>query len=67
MSTIPDLSPESCAEGVTGHWQLQRIVDELRAARDDWRTSNGRISGEKGGRELPSRSGSTKRKFSGRK
>ena len=55
MSTIPDLSPESCAEGVTGHWQLQRIVDELRAARDDWRTSNGRISGEKGGRELPSR------------
>lgn len=55
MSTIPDLSTESCAEGVTGHWQLQRIVGELRAARDDWRTSNGRISGEKGGRELPSR------------
>ncbi|WP_272904028.1 serine O-acetyltransferase EpsC [Pseudomonas petrae] len=49
------MSPESCAEGVTGHWQLQRIVGELRAARDDWRTSNGRISGEKGGRELPSR------------
>lgn len=50
MSTIPELSPEACAEGVTGHWQLQRIVGELRAARDDWRTRNGRVSGEKGGR-----------------
>ncbi|OQR34045.1 serine acetyltransferase [Pseudomonas sp. Bc-h] len=55
MSTIPELSQEACAEGVTGHWQLQRIVSELRAARDDWRTRNGRVSGEKGGRELPSR------------
>jgi serine O-acetyltransferase len=55
VSTIPELSQEACAEGVTGHWQLQRIVSELRAARDDWRTRNGRVSGEKGGRELPSR------------
>jgi serine O-acetyltransferase len=55
VSTIPELSPQDCAQGVTGQWQLQRIVGELRAARDDWRTRNGRISGEKGGRELPSR------------
>ena len=55
MSTIPELSPKDCEAGVTGHWQLQRIVGELRAARDDWRSRNGRVSGEKGGRELPSR------------
>lgn len=36
-------------------WQLQAIVCQLRAARNQWRTQNGRISGEQGGRELPSR------------
>ena len=55
MSTIPEPSSEACAEGLTGHWQLHRIVGELRAARDEWRTRNGRVSGEMGGRELPSR------------
>ncbi|MCW2269176.1 MULTISPECIES: serine O-acetyltransferase EpsC [Pseudomonas] len=39
----------------TGHWQLQGIVAGLRTARDKWRSSNGRSSGEQGGRELPSR------------
>ncbi|MEG1042553.1 MAG: serine acetyltransferase, partial [Pseudomonas sp.] len=39
----------------TGHWQLQSIVADLRSARDIWRSSNGRSSGEQGGRELPSR------------
>ena len=39
----------------TGHWQLQGIVADLRNARDTWRSSNGRCSGEQGGRELPSR------------
>lgn len=39
----------------SGHWQLQTIVGQLRAARDQWRSSNGRSSGEQGGRELPSR------------
>jgi serine O-acetyltransferase len=55
VSTIPEPSSEACAEGLTGHWQLHRIVGELRAARDDWRSLNGRVSGEMGGRELPSR------------
>lgn len=36
------------------HWQLQTIVSQLRGARDQWRTRNGRLSGEHGGRELPS-------------
>ncbi|WP_240931591.1 serine O-acetyltransferase EpsC [Azotobacter chroococcum] len=36
------------------NWQLEQIVDELRAARDDWRKSCGRTR-ELGGRELPSR------------
>ncbi len=36
------------------HWQLDRIVAELRAARLLWRTSQGRAT-ETGGRELPSR------------
>ena len=36
-------------------WQLQTIVSQLRGARDQWRTRNGRLSGEHGGRELPSR------------
>jgi len=36
-------------------WQLQAIVCQLRAARNQWRTQNGRVSGEQGGRELPSR------------
>ena len=38
-----------------GKWQLQAIVTGLRGAREQWRTQNGRSSGEKGGRELPSR------------
>ena len=36
-------------------WQLQAIVCQLRTARNQWRTQNGRVSGEQGGRELPSR------------
>ncbi|MBB3104789.1 serine O-acetyltransferase EpsC [Azomonas macrocytogenes] len=36
------------------NWQLERIVEELRAARAEWRSSTGRIR-ELGGRELPSR------------
>ena len=47
--------PEASAEGRSSHWQLQQIVSQLRQARNDWRTSNGRVSGEHGGRELPSR------------
>ncbi len=39
----------------SSHWQLQTIVSQLRTARDQWRTQNGRASGEQGGRELPSR------------
>ncbi|MEW5715004.1 serine O-acetyltransferase EpsC [Pseudomonas sp. SB113] len=39
----------------SSHWQLQTIVRQLRGARDQWRTRNGRLSGEHGGRELPSR------------
>ncbi|MFK8330806.1 serine O-acetyltransferase EpsC [Pseudomonas sp. BJa5] len=39
----------------TGHWQLHGIVAGLRSAREKWRSSNGRSSGEQGGRELPSR------------
>ena len=39
----------------SSHWQLQSIVSQLRTARDQWRTQNGRVSGEQGGRELPSR------------
>ncbi|MFB4391685.1 MULTISPECIES: serine O-acetyltransferase EpsC [unclassified Pseudomonas] len=39
----------------TGQWQLQGIVSGLRSAREQWRTRNGRSSGEQGGRELPSR------------
>ncbi|WP_153785464.1 serine O-acetyltransferase EpsC [Pseudomonas sp. EMN2] len=39
----------------TAHWQLQGIVTGLRSAREQWRSSNGRSSGEQGGRELPSR------------
>lgn len=36
-------------------WQLQTIVGQLRTARNQWRSQNGRVSGELGGRELPSR------------
>jgi serine O-acetyltransferase len=36
-------------------WQLQTIVCQLRTSRNQWRTQNGRVSGEQGGRELPSR------------
>ena len=36
-------------------WQLQAIVSQLRAARNVWRSQNGRVSAEQGGRELPSR------------
>jgi len=39
----------------TGHWQLHTLGSQLRAARDQWRSRNGRSSGEQGGRELPSR------------
>jgi serine O-acetyltransferase len=39
----------------SSHWQLQTIVSQLRTARDQWRAQNGRVSGEQGGRELPSR------------
>src|SRR5450830_1055390 len=39
----------------SSHWQLPTIVSQLRSARDQWRTRNGRMSGEHGGRELPSR------------
>ncbi|HKS12995.1 MAG TPA: serine O-acetyltransferase EpsC [Pseudomonas sp.] len=39
----------------SGHWQLHGIVSGLRSAREQWRTRNGRSSGEQGGRELPSR------------
>ncbi len=47
--------PEASADGRSSHWQLQRIVSQLRTAREDWRTRNRRVSGEHGGRELPSR------------
>ena len=47
--------PQAPAPGRSSHWQLQRIVSQLRDARDDWRTRNRRVSGEHGGRELPSR------------
>ncbi|PKH19530.1 serine acetyltransferase [Pseudomonas prosekii] len=39
----------------SSHWQLHTIVSQLRTARDQWRSQNGRVSGEQGGRELPSR------------
>ena len=45
--------PEASADSRTDNWQLQQIVNQLRTARDDWRTRNGRVSGEHGGRELP--------------
>ncbi|MDY7562372.1 serine O-acetyltransferase [Pseudomonas sp. CCC3.2] len=51
MSDISDASADNRA----GNWQLQQIVSQLREARDDWRQRNGRVSGELGGRELPSR------------
>ena len=47
--------PQESGEGRSSHWQLQRIVSQLHEARDDWRTRNRRVSGEHGGRELPSR------------
>nr|WP_255263714.1 serine O-acetyltransferase EpsC [Pseudomonas aegrilactucae] len=34
---------------------MHNIVGQLRSARDQWRSRNGRSSGEQGGRELPSR------------
>ncbi|MDB6051593.1 MAG: cysE 2 [Pseudomonas sp.] len=51
MSDISDASADNRA----GNWQLQQIVSQLREARDEWRQRNGRVSGEQGGRELPSR------------
>jgi serine O-acetyltransferase len=42
------------AKTTSHNWELERIVDELRAARVNWRLSQGR-STEAGGRELPSR------------
>lgn len=54
------MTPESKAAETTvdtqsGNWQLQTIVGQLRDARDDWRAKTGRVSGDHGGRELPSR------------
>ncbi|QAX81511.1 serine O-acetyltransferase EpsC [Candidatus Pseudomonas adelgestsugas] len=37
------------------HWHLQAIVSQLYKVRNQWRTRNGRVSREHGGRELPSR------------
>ena len=42
------------AKGESNDWSLERIVSELRAARVQWRISQGRPT-ETGGRELPSR------------
>lgn len=36
------------------NWQLDQIVSELRSAREEWRSRNGRGQ-DRGGRELPSR------------
>src|SRR5471030_2090299 len=52
--SVNDIS-EASADNRPGNWQLQQIVSQLRSARDEWRTRNGRVSGEQGGRELPSR------------
>ncbi|WP_416194837.1 serine O-acetyltransferase EpsC [Pseudomonas sp. AB6] len=52
--SVSDISDAS-ADNRAGNWQLQQIVSQLREARDDWRQRNGRVSGELGGRELPSR------------
>src|SRR5471030_1579129 len=52
--SVNDIS-EASGESRNGNWQLQQIVSQLRSARDEWRTRNGRVSGEQGGRELPSR------------
>jgi serine O-acetyltransferase len=52
--SVNDIS-EASADSRNGNWQLQQIVSQLRSARDEWRTRNGRVSGEQGGRELPSR------------
>jgi serine O-acetyltransferase len=52
--SVSDISDAS-ADNRAGNWQLQQIVSQLREARDEWRQRNGRVSGEQGGRELPSR------------
>src|SRR5471030_2452563 len=52
--SVNDIS-EASADNRPGNWQLQQIVSQLRTARDEWRTRNNRVSGEQGGRELPSR------------
>lgn len=36
------------------HWNLDRIVSDLHAARMEWRGPRGRLRGESGGREFPS-------------
>ena len=51
MSDNSEASPRARSS----HWQLQSIVTQLREARSDWRARNNRVSGEHGGRELPSR------------
>ncbi|MND67883.1 Serine acetyltransferase [compost metagenome] len=51
MSEIAQAPGEGCA----GRWQLQTIVGQLRTARGQWRSQNGRSCGQQGGRELPSR------------
>ncbi|KPX82337.1 hypothetical protein ALO63_04922 [Pseudomonas amygdali pv. mori] len=33
--------PEASADGSSSHWQLQRIVSQLRGAREDWRAPVG--------------------------
>ncbi|EPN58986.1 serine acetyltransferase, partial [Pseudomonas syringae pv. actinidiae] len=32
--------PQAPADGRSSHWQLQRIVSQLRGAREDWRARN---------------------------
>jgi len=52
---LPDEEITVSDNPATELWQLQTIVGGLRGARAQWRASNGRSSGERGGRELPSR------------
>ncbi|MDF3932881.1 serine O-acetyltransferase EpsC [Pseudomonas citronellolis] len=48
------MNDNNCNDAHSVNWQLGAIVDELRAARSEWRGRNGRQR-ERGGRELPSR------------
>ncbi|MBB3104780.1 serine O-acetyltransferase EpsC [Azomonas macrocytogenes] len=49
-------APQPTAESQTGpvRWQLERIVEQLRTVRTEWRSNSGRPR-ETGGRDLPSR------------